>query len=160
MNTFSQIGIFVALSMSLVLDVVAGENKPEKLPAGFRFIGTYKMVSKIKVERGESMPVLITPLIYRVYSDGIEVRVYCRTAGEDSHTAYQIYRSDGVGVPRSTGEIDLVAGVQALSTKAEMVRQLSVTRASMTMVKAPPRSHRVVITRALALKAAAAAKDE
>ena len=99
------------------------------------------------------MPVVITPLIYRVYSDGIEVRLYCHTAGEDSFIAYQIYRSDGIGVARASGEIDLVAGVQGMSTKGEMVRQISLTRASMTMIKAPPRSHRVIITRAVAIKA-------
>ncbi len=144
--------MFLALSVALAMGVVAQDEKPEKLPVGYRYIGTYKMSSKIKVEKGESMPVVITPLIYRVYSDGIEVRVYCRTAGEDSYTAYQIYRSDGIGVARISGEIDLIAGVQAKCTKAEMVRQISVTRASMTMVKMPPRSHRVIITRAVAIK--------
>ncbi|NCF13429.1 MAG: hypothetical protein GWP68_08650, partial [Verrucomicrobiaceae bacterium] len=64
---------------------------------------------------------------------------------------YQIYRSDGIGVTRKSGEIDLVAGVQALNTSAEMVRQISVTRNSITMVKMPPRSHRVIITRAIAM---------
>lgn len=128
------------------------EDQPANLPAGYRFIGTYKLNSKIMVERGDAMPVVISPLIYRVFSDGIDVRVYCKAAGEESFTSYGIYRSDGVGVARKSGEIDVVAGVQAYSTQGEMVRQISVTRSSLTMVKMPPRSHRVLITRATAIK--------
>lgn len=151
-NLFLKTAMSLALGAALAAGAGAQEQDPGKLPAGYRYIGTYKMISKIKVERGESMPVVITPLVYRVFSDGMEVRVYCRTADGDSYSTYQIYRSDGIGVARNSGEIDLVGGVQAISTKGEMVRQLSVTRASMTMVKMPPRSHRVVITRAGAVK--------
>ena len=112
MNLFCTTLIAITLSVTIGVGAAAQQNKPDKLPAGYRYIGTYKMASKITVERGESMPVVITPLIYRVYSDGIDVRVYCRSAGEDSFTSYQIYRSDGIGVTRTTGEIDLIAGVQ------------------------------------------------
>jgi len=111
----------------------------------------------MKVEYGQAMPVVISPLTYRVYSDGIDVRVYCRTAGEDSFTSYQIYRSDGVGVSKSSGEIQVVAGVQAMCKKGEMLRQISVTRNSLTMVRMPPRSHRVLVTRATAIDAKATA---
>lgn len=126
-------------------------NRPEGLPETFRHIGDYKLNSKLRVERGDVEPVVISPLNYYVYSDGIDLRLYCRVAGEDTYTTYQIYRSDGIGVSRASGEIDLVAGVQALNTSAEMVRQISITRNSFTMVKMPPRSHRVIITRAIAL---------
>jgi hypothetical protein len=125
--------------------------RPEGLPPTFRFIGSYHLNSKLRVERGEMDPVVISPLNYQVFSDGIDLRLYCRVAGEDNYTTYQIYRSDGIGVTRKSGEIDLVAGVQALNTSAEMIRQISVTRNSITMVKMPPRSHRVIITRAIAM---------
>ncbi len=145
------------LALVMVWAVAAGslrgEEVPAKLPPGFRFIGDYRLNSKIRVETGEVMSVVISPLVYRVYSDGIDVRVYCRAAGEDSFTSYEIYRSDGIGVARKSGEIDVVGGVQAYCTKGGMVRQLSVTRHSMTMVKIPPRSHRVVVTRAIAMQA-------
>ena len=160
MNIFLKAVLSSAFVVMSAHVVGAQDQAPEKLPSGYRYIGTYKMVSKVKVEQGETMPVVISPLTYRIYSDGIEVRVYCRTAGEDSFTAYQIYRSDGVGVARASGEIDLIAGVQAMSTKGDMVRQISVTRSSMTMVKMPPRSHRVIITRALAKEAASLNKEK
>ena len=71
--------------------------------------------------------------------------------GEDQFTTYQIYRSDGIGVAGKSGEIDWIAGVQALNTSGEMIRQISITRNSFTMVKMPPRSHRVIVTRAFAM---------
>lgn len=159
MNLFSKTTAFLALSAALALGAGAQNDKPEKLPEGYRYIGTYRLVSKVRVEKAESMPVVISPLVYRVYSDGMDVRVYCRSAGEDSFTTYRIYRSDGVGDARGPGEINVIAGVQALCTTGGMTRQLSVTRASMTMVKMPPRSHRVVITRAVALKSETVGKE-
>ena len=131
----------------------ADEQRPKNLPDGYRFIGNYKLNSKMMVERGDTMPVTISPLLYSVYSDGIAVRVYCIAAGDESYSTYDIYRSDGVGVARKSGEIDIVAGVQGFSTKGDMVRQISVTRKSLTLVKMPPRSHHVLITRAIAIKA-------
>ncbi len=134
---------------------VRAEGPPAQLPAGFRFIGHYQLNSKIRVESGEAMSVVISPLRYRVYSDGIDVRVYCGTKDEESYTSYAIYRSDGVGVVQASGEIDVVAGVQGSCTKGDMIRQISVTRNSLTMVKMPPRSHRVLITRAKAISSLA-----
>lgn len=137
---------------SLLVSSIYAEDRPAQIPGGYRLIGHYKLHSKICVEAGHTLPVAILPLTYRVYSDGIDVRVYCRSAGEDSYTSYAIYRADGIGVTKKTGEIDVVAGVQAYCTKGEMIRQVSITRNSLTMVRMPPRSHRVVVTRAVAIK--------
>jgi len=144
------IGLLLCLALPTV--VYADDSTPENLPAGFRLIGHYQLKSKMKVEKGQAMPVVISPLKYRVYSDGIDVRVYCRSAGEESFTSYQIYRSDGVGVVKSSGEIEVVAGVQGICQKGEMLRQISVTRSSLTMVKMPPRSNRVLVIRAVSVK--------
>ncbi|MEJ6571526.1 MAG: hypothetical protein QNL01_15545 [Akkermansiaceae bacterium] len=144
--------LILTMSLSVFSGALHGNDHPANLPVGFRFIGHYKLNSKIRVENGDTMPVVISPLVYHVYSDGIEVRVYCLTAGEESFTNYEIYRSDGVGVTRKSGEIDVVAGVQAYCTKGGMIRQLSVTRNSLTMVKMPQRSYRVLVTRATVVK--------
>ena len=132
------------------LNYAVAFDQPQNLPAGHRLIGSYELNSKLRVENGVSQPVVISPLIYRVYSDGIELRVYCKTAGEDNYTVYDIYRSDGVGVVKKAGDIEIVAGVQAYSTRGDVLRQISVTRNSLTMIQSPPRSHRVIITRAIA----------
>ena len=147
--------ITMLLMMTVILSVLPARGEaPDRtngLPVGFRFIGNYQLSSKLRVEKGVSTPVVISPLFYRIYSDGIDVRVYCRGLDEENYIAYEIYRSDGIGVVRKSGEIDLVAGVQAHSSKGGMIRQASVTRNSLTMVNMPPRSHRVIITRAVAV---------
>lgn len=141
--------------LCLAVSAVQAEDKPANLPAGFRFIGSYKLNSKLKVENGKVLPVVISPLVYRVYSDGMEVRVYCRAASSESFTSYDIYRSDGVGTAKPSGEIEVIAGVQGYSTKGDILRQISVTRSDLTMVKTPPRSHRVEIIRARAISSVA-----
>ena len=125
--------------------------RPDGLPPAFRLIGNYQLNSKFRVERGEGTPVVISPLYYQVFTDGIDLRLYYSVSGEDQFTTYQIYRSDGIGVAGKSGEIDWIAGVQALNTSGEMIRQISITRNSFTMVKMPPRSHRVIVTRAFAM---------
>jgi len=145
------LALYFVSSQLLLLASADSQNQSDGLSASFRLIGTYQLNSKLRVENGVAAAVVISPLTYRVFSDGMEVRVYCKTAGQDSYTAYDIYRSDGVGVSKVSGEIELVAGVQAFSTKGKMLRQISVTRNSLTMVKTPPRSHRVIVTRAKAI---------
>lgn len=154
-TTSIQILLIVCLSaLSVAMGLGAEElGRPDKLPATYRLIGHYQLISKLRVENSKSEAVVISPLLYRVYSDGMEVRVYVRASDEDSFTAYDIYRSDGVGIAKAGGEIEVVAGVQAFTTKGKMLRQISVTRNSFTMVKTPPRSHRVIITRAKAVAA-------
>lgn len=127
---------------------------PFNLPKSYRYIGGYSLDTKTQVEQGQAMPVVIAPMVFRVYSDGIVVRVYCDSAGDESFTAYKIYRSDGVGSIQAGGELDIEAGVQAICKTGDMLRQISITRSSMTMVKMPPRSYRVVVTHTIALTSA------
>lgn len=153
MRRFPYMTFLLSLVIALfaVVSSVQAQDAPTNLPDGFRLIGNYQLKSKVKVEKGISVPVVISPLRYRVYSDGIEVRVYCGRIAEESYTNYEIYRSDGIGVTKSSGGIEVVAGVQAICKKGEMIRQLSVTRSSLTMVKMPPRSNRVIVTRAVSI---------
>lgn len=152
MRRSSSISILLIMTVILATLPARGDaqDRPDGLPVEFRFIGHYLLNSKLRVEKGGSMPVVISPLHYQVYSDGIDVRVYCWASDKESFSTYEIYRSDGIGVPHRSGEIDWVAGVQAYSTRGGMIRQISVTRNSLTMVKMPPRSYRVIITRAVA----------
>lgn len=152
-STHTLLVVCAACILWILLLPATAQDYPENLPDSYRYIGSYQLKSKLRVENGVSQAVVISPLVYRVFSDGIEVRVYCRTAGGDSFTAYDIYRSDGVGVAKAMGEIEVVAGVQACNTEAGMFRQISVTRKNLTMVKTPPRSHRVIVTRAIAIPA-------
>ena len=74
----------------------------------------------------------------------MELKFACTIRSSDDYDfiIFQIYRSDGIGISRASGEIDFLAGVQALNQSAGLVRQLSITSNSFTMVHVPPRSHR------------------
>lgn len=117
-----------------------------EIPERFKLIGEYEMVSKVKVENGLSLQLMTSPLVYQVYSDGIDVRVYNKGGEERSYKSYHIYSSDGIGVLSESSEIEYVAGVQAIFIQGDMVRQMSLTRDNLVMVKTPPRSNRVLIT--------------
>lgn len=143
---------FTILVEPMYGDSENANNRPEGLPSTFRLIGNYQLNSKIRVERGEATPLVISPLRYQIYSDGIEVRLYYPSSDDFDCITFQIYRSDGIGITRKSGEINFVAGVQALNQRAGLIRQLSITNNSFTMVNVPPRSHRVLITRAFALE--------
>ncbi|MGB2402178.1 MAG: hypothetical protein ACPIA7_02075 [Akkermansiaceae bacterium] len=143
---------FTILAGSLYGDNANANDRPDSLPSTFRLIGNYQLNSKIRVERGEATPLVISPLRYQIYSDGIEVRLYYPSSDDFDCITFQIYRSDGIGITRKSGEINFVAGVQALNQRAGLIRQLSITNNSFTMVNVPPRSHRVLITRAFALE--------
>lgn len=139
---------FITLNPSFVL---AEESKPT-VPVGFKLIGQYKTKSKVQVENGVSLALLISPLVYSVYSDGVDVRIYCEGVDEEHYASYQIYSSEGIGLAGEQGETDYVAGVQAHSLQGDMVRQISLTRYNLVMVKMPSRSHRVMITHAAAFE--------
>lgn len=144
--------VFATLMGAVCGENVSGNDRPNGLPSTYRLIGNYQLNSKVRVERGETTPLLISPLKYQVYSDGIEVRLYYPSSDDYDFIIFQIYRSDGIGISRASGEIDFLAGVQALNQSAGLVRQLSITSNSFTMVHVPPRSHRVLITRAFAVQ--------
>jgi len=120
---------------------------PIEVPSSFKLIGAFKLTSSVKIENGELLELVISPLNYEVYSDGLDVRVYCITEGSSSYTNYSIYRSDGISIAKNN-EISFEAGVQAYSTQGDMVRQISLTRKRLTMIKIPPQSSRIIVTKA------------
>ena len=122
---------------------------PIEVPSSFKLIGGFKLTSSVKIENGEVLELVISPLDYEVYSDGLDVRVYCITEGgsSSSYTNYSIYRSDGISSAKNN-EIIFEAGVQAYSTQGDMIRQISLTRKRLTMIKIPPQSSRIIVTRA------------
>lgn len=147
---FNIVNRLVILMMSCVLLHADEANRPGDLHASYQFIGEYETYAETRLERGQVISSLVATLIFRVYSDGVDVRVYCVGLDDENFTAYQIYQSNGIGVSHSPGEIDYIAGVQASCTQGEMLRQISLTRESLVMVKMPTRSERVIVTNAKA----------
>lgn len=141
----------VTIFVSLMLSVAFAQEEVSGLPAGFKLIGKYKTSSKLKVENGKSLPILTSPLVYRAYSDGLDVRIYCEGVDDTHFAVYQIYNSEGVGSTTEKGETDYIAGIQASSSLGDVLRQISLTRNRLVMVKMPTRSHRVIVTNAEAI---------
>lgn len=132
----------------------SNDTKPKNLPSEFTHIGEYVATLETRVENGVSNPVVLSPLIYHVYTDGIDIRLYCLSVDDESFSSYRIYRSDGIGLTDADGEVSYIAGVQASSMLGDVCRQISVTRESLVMVKIPPRSNRVTIISAKSTLAA------
>ncbi|MGJ8661053.1 MAG: hypothetical protein ACSHXL_03370, partial [Bacteroidota bacterium] len=112
---------WIPVLMVSCLVLCADEStRPGNLTDDYRYIGEYQTYAETRVENAQAMSSLLSPIIFRVYSDGVDVRVYCVGLDDESFTTYQIYQSNGIGVSHSPGEIDYIAGVQASCTQGEM----------------------------------------
>lgn len=115
----------------------------------FRHIGDFILRSKLKVTNDEVTPISIKPLRLSAFTDGVTVRVSAE--GEvESATSFEIYRSDGIGRQSSPGgALEVVPGVQAISEKSGVFRQLRLTRDTMTITIFPGVSNQTIITHAV-----------
>ena len=134
-----------ALSSLLLVAGVAGA-------AEFRHVGDFIVTSRLKIVRDQALPVTIKPLRLSAYTDGITVRISAE-GGLDQASEYAIYRSDGIGRQTSEGgALEVVPGVQALSEKAGIFRQLRMTRDSLTITTFPGVSDQTIVTHAVLAK--------
>lgn len=115
----------------------------------FRHIGDFIVKSRLKVSPTQTVPVPIKPLRLSVFTDGAKLRI--STDGEASQASeFTIYRSDGIGQQRSSGgALEVVPGVQASSDKGGILKQIRLTRDSLTITSFPGVSDQIVITRAV-----------
>lgn len=116
-----------------------------EVPAEFSYVGTYRLVKRVKMRAGKSFEVAIPSVAYLVYSDGITLRFYGE-AGGTHHTAFDIYRNDGVMRQRKDNVLESVPGVQARSSAGDVLRQVTLTSRTMTLTKFPAMSDAVEIT--------------
>lgn len=148
-----QIRTFALLFVVALLGPAGAAPAPPALPAvlvtevphGFNYVGTYKLVKRVKVRSGKPFLIVIPALSYRVYSDGITLRFY-GGSDEDGHTSFDIYRSDGITRLRSGNLLENEPGVQARSTVGQVLRQVTLTGRTMTLTKFPALSDAVEIT--------------
>ena len=133
---------FGSFSAGLGEEVWGGEFD---LPLEFRDVGSYQLSRQVKLKEGRSFPVLVDPMLYRVYTDGVTVRLYGKDSA-DGFTAFTIYRNDGVMVRTREGIYETVAGVQAHSMVGNVLRQLTLTQRRLTLTKFPALSDLVQIT--------------
>ena len=108
----------------------------------FREIGSFQVTKSILVKLGETTEVKKGELIFRVFTDGIDVRI--SPEGEDENfLAFQIYFNGDIF--DADGE-NLRPGVKALSDQGEVVRHLNLTSKLLTLTKFPKAANDVEIT--------------
>jgi hypothetical protein len=112
--------------------------------------GDFLLQSHFKVSGEKVMPIPMKAMVFRVYSDGVEVRVVTED-DEEARATFKIYRSDGIARQRSEGgSLEVVPGVQAMSTHGGVVRHLRLTRESFTITSFSGISDQTVISHAVA----------
>jgi len=163
LGTYPAIAVWLALTVWVAADPamplpVDGEipralpvpAADEPMPDGFRLFGDYILDSRVKVTDGIPQVMPIKPLRLQVFTDGISVRV--QTDGEDAgHTLFKIYRADGIGrQAEKSGAVEIIPGVQALCEHSGIVRQLRLSRETLTLTVFPGISNQIIISTARA----------
>ncbi len=118
----------------------------DDVPQGYNLIGNYLTAETAKIRNGKFITRPPAGLTYRVYSDGAELKVFTNHVTE--HQTYEIYRSDGIAVDESSGDTSIVPGLQARSTSGASLRQLCLTKETLTITSFPPLSSEIIIIRA------------
>ena len=135
----------LAVACSFAIMTGAGAAESEGIPAGFRFVGNYQTEKRIKIREGQRFSVATKPFVCRVYTDGITVRVY-GDEGVDGHTAFTIYRNDGIMTGTGSSVVETVPGVQAQTLVGNVMRQLTLTQQRLVLTRFPALSDVVEIT--------------
>ncbi|MFC4995465.1 hypothetical protein [Rubritalea tangerina] len=114
-------------------------------PEGFDFVGSYLVDSMVRIRNGKSHTITIPNTQYRVYSNGIEVRLY-QSSSEGAFHSYKIYRSDGISEQDQLGNISIKPGLQARHISEDTIKQISLTQDHLTITQFPPITNTVVVT--------------
>jgi hypothetical protein len=121
----------------------------------FRHVGDYLLRSRVKLNGTRSIPIAIKPMVFHVFTDGVEVRITAED-DEDARTTFEIYRSDGIGSQKgANGAIEIIPGVQALSRNGGLLRHLRLSREFLTITAFPGVSDQTVVTHAIAVEGTA-----
>jgi hypothetical protein len=92
------------------------------------------------------------PIAFKVYTDGMTVRINLMEDEKEAHTSFEIYRSDGVSRQREeSGAIEVIPGIQASSNTGGTLRHLRLTKESFTLTTFPGVSDQTTISHAIAV---------
>lgn len=120
------------------------------LAAEFKHAGDYLLQTHFKLTGGKLTPIPMKPIAFRVYTDGVKVRITAE-GEEDSGTTFEIYRSDGIGRQRSGGgALEVIPGLQATSHTGGVLRHLRLSRESLTITTFPGVSDQTIVSHAIA----------
>lgn len=115
-------------------------------------MGNFLLKAQYKLTGQQVTPVTIKPLMFKVYSDGAQVRVVAE-GDEESQTVFDVYRSDGVTRQKAgSGVIEVVPGLQATSHADGTLRHLRLSRESMTITTFPGVSDQTIVSHSVAIE--------
>lgn len=119
--------------------------------AEFRHIGDFLLQSHIKVTAAGATPIPMKPVAFKVYTDGVTVRINLMEDEKEAYTSFEIYRSDGISRQRGeSGAIEVIPGIQASSNADGTLRHLRLTKESFTLTTFPGVSDQTTVTHAVA----------
>jgi hypothetical protein len=120
------------------------------LAAEFKHVGDYLLQAHYKLTGQQVTPIPMKPVAFSVFTDGVRIRVTAE-GDSDSHSMFEIYRSDGIGRQRKgAGALEVIPGVQAMSNVAGTLRHLRLSRESLTITTFPGVSDQTIISHAIA----------
>ena len=116
----------------------------------FKHVGDFLLQAHFKLTGQQMKPIPMKPIAFRVFTDGVRIRV--TTEGdEEAHTTFEIYRSDGIGRQREgAGALEVIPGLQAMSNVGGTLRHLRLSRESMTITTFPGVSDQTIVSHAIA----------
>ncbi len=118
--------------------------------AEYKHVGDFLMQSHFKLTGQQVTPIPMKPIAFRVFTDGIHIRVTAE-GDQDAHTTFEIYRSDGIGRQRpGAGALEVIPGLQAMSNVAGTLRHLRLSRESMTITTFPGVSDQTIVSYSVA----------
>lgn len=118
--------------------------------AEFKHVGDFLLQSHFKLTGGKITPIPMKPIAFRVSSDGVHIRIAAE-GDEESHSTFEIYRSDGIGRQRTSGgALEVIPGLQAISQRGGILRHLRLSTETLTITTFPGVSDQTVVSHAVA----------
>jgi hypothetical protein len=116
----------------------------------FKHVGDYLLRSHFKLTGDKLTPIPTKPIAFRVFTDGVRIKVMAE-GDDESHTTFEIYRSDGIGRQRQGGgALEVIPGLQATSNTGGVIRHLRLSRESMTLTTFPGVSDQTIVSYSVA----------
>ena len=116
----------------------------------YRHVGDFLLKSHFKITGATMTPIPMKAVVFRVFTDGIVIRVSA-DGDDEAFTTFEIYRSDGIGRQRSEGgALEVIPGVQATSRNNNVLRHLRMSSESLTITTFPGVSDQTIVSHAIA----------
>ena len=118
--------------------------------AEFKHVGDFLLQAHFKLTGDKLTPIPMKPIAFRVSTDGVQIKISAEGDSE-SHTTFEIYRSDGIGRQRTgRGALEVIPGLQATSQTDGVLRHLRLSRESLTITTFPGVSDQTIVSHAVA----------